>query len=60
MKHALHEMKEGPMTSYLWLIAVLVGWILLQSWILPKLGIPTCLSGACRAEQRESGRPKSP
>lgn len=54
------ETKESPMTSYLWLIAVLAGWILLQTWILPKLGIPTCMSGACKAEQKQSERPKSP
>lgn len=53
------ETKGSPMTSYLWLIAVLAGWILLQTWILPKLGIPTCLSGACRSEQK-SERPKAP
>ncbi len=54
------ELKESPMTSYLWLIAVFAGWLLLQTWILPKLGIPTCLSGACRVEQKESGGPKAP
>jgi hypothetical protein len=48
------------MTSYLWLIGVFAAWILLQTWILPKLGIPTCMSGACKAEQKQSERPKSP
>lgn len=54
------ELKESSMTSYLWLIAVLAGWLLLQTWILPKLGIPTCLSGACRVEQKDNGAPKPP
>ncbi len=25
----------------------IVVWFALQLWILPKLGIPTCMSGAC-------------
>ena len=29
------------MSSYLWLAAFIVGWILLQTWILPKLGVST-------------------
>jgi hypothetical protein len=60
MNPSLEEMKESPMMNYLWLIAIFAGWILLQTWILPKLGIPTCMSGACRTEQKESGPPKSP
>jgi hypothetical protein len=54
------ELKESPMTSYLWLIGLFAAWILLQTWILPKLGIPTCLSGACSAAQKKSESPKSP
>jgi hypothetical protein len=27
--------------------AILALWFALQLWILPKLGIPTCMSGAC-------------
>jgi hypothetical protein len=54
------ELKESPMTTYLWLIAVFASWLLLQVWILPKLGIPTCLSGACSAAQKKSDCPKSP
>jgi hypothetical protein len=54
------ELKESPMTSYLWLIGLFAAWILLQTWILPKLGIPTCLSGACRVERNHTGTPKSP
>ena len=26
---------------------LLVVWFALQLWILPRLGIPTCMSGAC-------------
>jgi hypothetical protein len=60
MNPAQEQSTENSMTSYLWLIAVFAGWILLQTWILPKLDIPTCMSGACRTEQKESGPPKSP
>lgn len=60
MNPSPQETKESPMMSYLWLVAVFAGWILLQTWILPKLGIPTCLSGACRTVQKDGGTPKSP
>ena len=33
--------KETFMLQYLWIVAILVGWILLQVWILPKLGVST-------------------
>lgn len=29
------------MTSVLWMVGILVAWILLQVWILPKLGVST-------------------
>ncbi|MCA9551476.1 MAG: hypothetical protein KC933_15680 [Myxococcales bacterium] len=38
-------------------IGLLVAWVLLQAWILPKLGIPTCMSGAC-AVPRNRALPK--
>jgi len=34
-------------------LGILVLWLALQLWILPKLGIPTCMSGACRVEGRQ-------
>jgi hypothetical protein len=34
---------------YALLLAV---WFALQLWILPKMGIPTCMSGACRVPVR--------
>ena len=33
--------KENPMSSYLWIVAFIVAWIVLQTWVLPKLGVPT-------------------
>jgi hypothetical protein len=35
---------------------VIVGWLLLQIWILPKLGIRTCLSGGCCTPLMREGR----
>jgi hypothetical protein len=29
------------MTALLWVAGIIVAWILLQSWILPKLGVST-------------------
>lgn len=30
------------------LLGFVVLWIVLQVWVLPRLGVPTCLGGACR------------
>jgi hypothetical protein len=29
------------MPEWMWLIAVLVGYVILTQWLLPKLGVPT-------------------
>ncbi len=29
------------MPEWIWLVAVLVGYVLLTQWLLPKLGVPT-------------------
>jgi len=29
------------------IIAIFASWIILNKWILPALGIPTCMSGGC-------------
>ncbi len=35
-----------------WLpLLVLVVWIALNRWILPALGVPTCMSGGCAASR---------
>jgi hypothetical protein len=41
------------MTELLTFIAIFGGWIALQKWILPALGVPTCMSGACRTPAAE-------
>jgi hypothetical protein len=33
--------KRSAMQEVLWIAGVLLGWILLQTWILPKLGVST-------------------
>lgn len=43
------------MYDLLFFVSLFAGWIILNVWILPLLGIPTCMSGACRmppAKQR--------
>lgn len=29
------------MPEWVWLVAVLVGYVILTQWVLPKLGVPT-------------------
>ncbi len=29
-------------------VVIFGGWFVLQRWILPAFGVPTCMSGACR------------
>jgi hypothetical protein len=33
--------KRQGMTELLWIVGFIVVWILLQTWILPKLGVST-------------------
>ena len=36
------------------LYGIILGiWFILQLWVFPKLGIPTCMSGACQAPPRK-------
>ncbi|MCR4413664.1 MAG: hypothetical protein NUV77_14680 [Thermoguttaceae bacterium] len=30
-------------------LAILAGWIVLNRWVLPWFGVPTCMGGCCRA-----------
>lgn len=36
----------------IWLLLVLGLWVLVQTLILPRFGISTCLAGRCRLEDR--------
>jgi hypothetical protein len=33
--------QERPNMDLIWIAAVLAAWIILQAWVLPKLGVPT-------------------
>jgi hypothetical protein len=35
---------------------ILAVWFILQLWVLPKLGIPTCMSGACRVPTKPKSK----
>ncbi|MGI6457477.1 MAG: hypothetical protein ACOX5R_17920 [bacterium] len=35
------------------LVAFLGGWFLLMKYVFPALGIPTCMSGACRLRKNQ-------
>jgi hypothetical protein len=41
------------------LVGIVTAWFALNRWILPWLGVPTCMSGGCSADsharQREQG-----
>jgi hypothetical protein len=36
------------------LLAFLAAWIVLNRWVLPWFGVPTCMSGGCAAEVRRT------
>lgn len=40
------------MNELLVFVLFLAGWVVLNRWVLPWLGVPTCMSGACAAEPR--------
>jgi len=38
----------------------LVAWLVLNRWVLPWLGVPTCMSGACRVPAEQTSRDRGP
>jgi hypothetical protein len=40
------------MYEFLYFALFLATWIALNRWILPWLGVPTCMSGACAVDSR--------
>jgi len=41
------------------LYGIILGiWFVLQLWVFPKLGIPTCMSGACGVNSEKKHPPK--
>jgi len=45
------------MKDLLLIAVILLAWIALNRWILPALGIPTCMSGACSTAACQSTAP---
>jgi len=41
-----------PMNDLVLYGIILGVWFILQLWVFPKLGIPTCISGACQTPAR--------
>jgi len=41
------------------MFAVIVLWIVLNRWVLPRFGIATCMSGGCAPDRRASCGPKT-
>lgn len=46
------------MPDFVWMIIFLAGWFALQMWILPRFGISTCMSGACRVPEPSDKKEK--
>jgi hypothetical protein len=42
--------------AFVWIILIFVVWLALQLFILPKLGIPTCLRGSCRIDKKDENK----
>jgi hypothetical protein len=40
----------------LWIAAFVAAWVALQAWVLPRMGIPTCMSGGCPVERAPEER----
>lgn len=41
------------------MILVFAGWFVLMRWVLPAIGIPTCMSGACGLPRPEPRKEKN-
>lgn len=46
------------MKDLLLVLGLVFGWIVLSRWVLPWLGVPTCMSGCCQ-ESRCASAPAS-
>jgi len=43
--------------DWIWMVAFVVGYVVLTQWLLPKLGIPTWRTNACAGSRRDDGTP---
>jgi len=49
------------MPQWVWLVALLVGYVVLTQWLLPKLGVPTWRSAGCVESRRKNAdEPNTP
>ncbi len=47
------------MKEFLIFLGVMMLWIVLNRWVLPWFGVPTCMSGGCAARNASSCRTES-
>jgi hypothetical protein len=52
-RHEVSFGGEKMVYDILALVAFLGGWFLLMKYVFPALGIPTCMSGACRLRKNQ-------
>jgi hypothetical protein len=43
-----------PFKEFLFVVAFLAAWIVLNRWVLPWFGVATCMSGACAVDPRRA------
>lgn len=48
------------MSDTLTFVVILVAWFVFNRWVLPRLGIPTCMSGACDVPSKKATKPATP
>jgi hypothetical protein len=41
------EIKKMDYSSFAMVALLLAGWIILNRWVLPWMGVPTCMGGCC-------------
>lgn len=48
------------MKDFALVLAILGLWIVLNRWVLPAMGVPTCMSGACSIPVSPAAAPAEP
>jgi len=48
------------MPQWIWLIAVVIGYLVLTQWLLPKLGVPTWRTSGCAESRRDKAEEGNP
>jgi hypothetical protein len=62
MKNAIPENKERKsmnLSTFTTLILVFAAWFILMRWVLPWLGVPTCMGGNCSITEHRSASPQA-